>query len=76
MARATAAGIKNIASAIDEAGGEEAAAMKMGEKYIRQFERVAKKETSVVLPVDLGDLGGSLHKIQHFLRPGESGGKS
>lgn len=74
MARATAAGIKNVAAAIEESGGEEAAALQIGEEYIRRLESAAKAGTHLVLPMDLNDIGGSLEKVRRFVRAPERPG--
>lgn len=74
MARATAEGIKSVAEAIEESGGEEAAALQIGEEYIRHLESAAKAGTRLVLPMDLNDIGGSLEKVRRFVRAPERPG--
>ncbi|KAK6199456.1 uncharacterized protein RJT21DRAFT_121784 [Scheffersomyces amazonensis] len=56
---ATAQAIKNIAQAIrDTPGGEQAVSLQVAQEYIKEFGKLAKETNTVVLPANLGDLGG------------------
>jgi regulator of protease activity HflC (stomatin/prohibitin superfamily) len=57
VADATAQGIEKVASAIQKAGGEEAVALKIAEKYVEAFSKLAKESTTVLLPANAGDAG-------------------
>jgi regulator of protease activity HflC (stomatin/prohibitin superfamily) len=57
-ARATAEGIRNIATAIQETpGGPDAVALQVAEKYVDAFGKLAKESNTVVVPATLGDMG-------------------
>lgn len=61
-ARATAAGIDAIAKSI--AAGEDAAqsavSLSVAEKYVDAFSKLAKEGTAVVVPGNVGDIGGMI----------------
>lgn len=61
-AKATAAGIDAIAKSIAE--GEEAArgavSLSVAEKYVDAFSKLAKESTAVVVPGNVGDIGGMI----------------
>jgi regulator of protease activity HflC (stomatin/prohibitin superfamily) len=58
VAIATAEGIRKIAIAIDEPGGQEAVNLRVAEQYIKEFGNLAKENNTIILPADLGDIGG------------------
>lgn len=60
IANATAAGIRKIAEAVQEPGGNEAVSLRLGEQYIEQFGHIAKESTTVLLPSQLSDIGGAV----------------
>lgn len=53
LAEATAKGIERVARALDETGGEKAAALQIAEKYIEAFRHIAKEGNTIVLPSNL-----------------------
>ncbi|KAK9474663.1 uncharacterized protein V1510DRAFT_411616 [Dipodascopsis tothii] len=56
-ARATAAGIEQIAKAIQESpGGRDAVALQVAEKYVDAFAKMAKETNTVVVPSQMGDM--------------------
>lgn len=58
-AKATAAGIRQIATAIQETpGGSDAVSLQVAEKYVDAFGKLAKESNTVVVPAGLGDMGG------------------
>ncbi len=57
VAFATAAGIREVAKAINEQGGENAVALRVAEKYIDAFGELAKTSTTMLLPVNANDAG-------------------
>ena len=61
-ARATAVGIEAIATKIEE--GKEAArgaiSLSVAEKYVDAFGKLAKESTAVVVPGNVGDIGGMI----------------
>lgn len=56
VANATAEGIRQIASAIQEKGGYEAVNLRVAERYIEQFGKLAKEGNTLILPSDLTDV--------------------
>ncbi|KAK6457284.1 uncharacterized protein RJT20DRAFT_38707 [Scheffersomyces xylosifermentans] len=58
---ATAKGLSVIAKAIKETpGGESAVNLQVAQEYIKQFGNLAKETNTVVIPQNLGDLGGMM----------------
>ncbi|KAK9350109.1 hypothetical protein V1523DRAFT_420827 [Lipomyces doorenjongii] len=58
-AQATAEGIRNIAQAIAESPkGSDAVSLKIAEQYVDAFSKLAKESNTIVVPSQLGDIGG------------------
>ncbi len=57
VAEANAKGIELIAAAIRQEGGEDAVALKIGEKYVEAFSKLAQESTTVLLPANANDAG-------------------
>jgi len=57
VAQATADGIREVAKAINEQGGEDAVTLRVAEKYIDAFSELAKESTTLLLPSNAGDPG-------------------
>ena len=60
LAGATAEGIRNIASAINEPGGSDAVNLRIAEQYVREFGNLAKETNTMILPSNLADIGGTV----------------
>nr|MEE4268580.1 stomatin-like protein [Candidatus Krumholzibacteria bacterium] len=58
VARATAAGIRNIAESIEMPGGSDAVNLRVAEQYIKEFGNLAKESNTMIIPTDLSDVGG------------------
>ena len=58
VAQATANGIKEIASAINEKGGLEAVNLRIAQNYLEQFGKLADKNNTMILPSNLTDVAG------------------
>jgi regulator of protease activity HflC (stomatin/prohibitin superfamily) len=56
VASATAEGLRQVGTALSERGGIEAMQLRIGEEYVRQFGKLAKESTTLVVPVNLSDL--------------------
>jgi regulator of protease activity HflC (stomatin/prohibitin superfamily) len=67
IASASAKGISMIAEAISVGSGKEALKLQIAEKYINQIRSLAKKNTEVVLPMDLSDLQAVRKSVEDFL---------
>ena len=51
----------------ENGGGEDAAALQISEQYIEELRKLAKPETRMILPMNLGDIRGTLDQIQRVL---------
>ncbi len=58
VAEATAEGIKKVAQAITLSGGNEAVSLKIAEQYVDAFKKLAQSGTTILLPSNVGDVGG------------------
>jgi regulator of protease activity HflC (stomatin/prohibitin superfamily) len=58
VADATAQAIRMVADAMEMPGGMNAANLKVAEKYVEAFARVAKEGNTLILPGNLADMGG------------------
>ena len=68
IAMATAEGLRQVASAVKEDGGEEAVSLRIAEQYVGAFEKVAKESTTLLLPQGLSDIGGAVAGLQKVLK--------
>ncbi len=57
IAIATAQGIRNIAEAIEQPGGQDAVNLRVAEQYIMQFGKLAQEGNTLIIPSNLGDIG-------------------
>ncbi len=57
VAIATAEGIRSIASAIGEPGGEDAVNLRVAEQYITEFGKLAKEGNTMIIPSNLSEVG-------------------
>jgi len=60
IAEATAKGIREIASAINEKGGTNAVNLRIAEQYLNEFGKLAKTNNSIIIPSDLSDIAGMI----------------
>ena len=58
VASATAQAIQQVALAIQSPGGMDAVNLKVAEKYVEAFAKVAKEGNTLILPGNLADMGG------------------
>ena len=68
IANATAEGIRKIAEAIESPGGADAVNLRVAEQYIKEFGNLAKKNNSVIIPSNLGDIGGMVATVTSLLK--------
>ena len=68
VAKATAASIRTIAEALEDAGGEEAAVLRISETYIEQLNGLAENNSKVILPVDLTNMGEVLANVKNMIK--------
>lgn len=60
IASATAAGIREIALAINEKGGMNAVNLRVAEQYINEFGNLAKTNNSIIIPSNMSDISGMI----------------
>ncbi len=56
-AQATAEGLRKVAEALQNKGGNEAMQLRVAEQYIIRFGEIAKETNTVVIPANLADVG-------------------
>ncbi|MFO7596954.1 MAG: stomatin-like protein [Desulfocurvibacter africanus] len=67
VATATAEGIRSVALALQENGGHGAASLRLAEQYIEQFGKLAKETNTMILPINLADIGGTVAGLTKVL---------
>jgi regulator of protease activity HflC (stomatin/prohibitin superfamily) len=68
VATATAEGLRRVAAALREEGGEEAMQLRVAEAYIRQFGNLAKQANTLVVPVSVGDIASMISLATNIVR--------
>lgn len=63
VAMATAKGIREIASAINDKGGSEAVNLRIAEQYLLEFGKLAQKNNTMIIPGNLSDVSGMVATI-------------
>lgn len=67
VAQATAEGIKKVAESLNMAGGETAANLRVAEKYIAEFGKLAKENNTMIIPASMGDISAMVATIMSVL---------
>ncbi len=60
ITHATAEGIKRIAASLSLDGGETAANLRVAEKYIAEFGKLAKENNTMIIPSNMGDISSMI----------------
>jgi regulator of protease activity HflC (stomatin/prohibitin superfamily) len=68
VATATAEGLRRVGGALSEQGGIEAMQLRIGEEYLRQFGKMAKESTTLVIPGELSDLASVISMATSIVR--------
>ena len=68
IAEASAEAIRKTASAIREPGGSDAVNLKVAEQYVAAFSQLAKTSNSIIVPANLGDIGGLIASAMQVVR--------
>ncbi len=68
VAKATANGLRDIASAINERGGINAVNLRIAEQYVNEFGNLAKINNTIILPSNLTDLAGMVSTVTSVLK--------
>ena len=72
VAEATAKGIREIASAINQEGGMDAVNLRVAEQYIKEFGNLAKTSNSLIIPSNLSDMAGMIASAMTVIRENRS----
>ncbi|OHB65532.1 MAG: stomatin 2 [Planctomycetes bacterium RBG_13_50_24] len=70
VAEATANGIREIASAINEKGGVNAVNLRIAEQYLNEFGKLAKTNNSIIIPSNLSDIAGMIKAASSVIKSG------
>jgi regulator of protease activity HflC (stomatin/prohibitin superfamily) len=68
VATATAEGLRRVGAALSGEGGIEAMQLRIGEEYVRQFGKLAKESTTLVVPGELSDLASVVAMATSIVR--------
>ncbi len=68
VATATAEGLRQVAAALQTAGGHEAMQLRVAETYLGEFGKLAKESTTLVVPADLTDLASMISTATTVMR--------
>jgi len=72
VATATAEGLRRVAIALREPGGQEAMQLRVAEAYVEQFGNLAKAGNTLVVPANLTDLASMISLATTVMRPASS----
>lgn len=67
VATATAEGIRQVATAIETPGGDDAVRLRVAEQYVAQLGQLAKSSTNMVLPANVADVGAMVSLAMNVL---------
>jgi regulator of protease activity HflC (stomatin/prohibitin superfamily) len=70
IATATAEGLRQVASAVSEPGGENAMQLRVAEDYIEQFGNLAKEANTLVVPANLSDIASMVALATNIVKKG------
>lgn len=68
VALATAKGIKEIASAINEKNGADAVNLRIAESYLNEFGKLAQKNNAMIIPANLSDVAGLVASVGNIFQ--------
>lgn len=60
VAEATASAVRQVAAALEAPGGQQAANLKIAEKYVEQFGNLAKAGNTLIVPANIADVASML----------------
>lgn len=72
LAQATAEGLQKIAASLSLAGGTAAANLRVAEKYLEEFGKLAQEGNTMIIPANLSDIGSIVASAMSVLQ--HSGG--
>jgi len=68
VAMATAKGLREIATAINEKGGINAVNLRVAEQYIGEFGNLAKTNNSLIIPTNMSDMAGMIATAMKIIK--------
>jgi regulator of protease activity HflC (stomatin/prohibitin superfamily) len=68
IAMATAKGIREIGTAIEEPGGENAVNLRIAEQYLQEFGKLAQTNNSLIIPSNLSDIAGVIKSASTVMK--------
>jgi regulator of protease activity HflC (stomatin/prohibitin superfamily) len=68
VAKANADGIEFVASALGKEHADEAASLKVAEKYIQAFSKLAKENNTILLPANTGDVSSMVAQAMSVIK--------
>ncbi|MES2298222.1 MAG: stomatin-like protein [Pseudomonadota bacterium] len=68
LAEANSAALRQIAAAIREPGGSDAVNLKVAEQYVGAFNNLAKTNNSIIIPANMGDMGGLIASAMQIVK--------
>lgn len=74
VATATAEGLRQVATAVSERGGEEAMKLRIAESYLEEFGKLAKESTTLVIPANLSDIASMISLATSILAKPDGNG--
>jgi regulator of protease activity HflC (stomatin/prohibitin superfamily) len=76
VAEATASAVRQVAAALEAPGGQQAANLKIAEKYVEQFGNIAKAGNTLIVPSNIADVASMLSAAMTVLDKTKTGGTS
>jgi regulator of protease activity HflC (stomatin/prohibitin superfamily) len=76
VAEATASAVRQVAAALEAPGGQQAANLKIAEKYVEQFGNIAKAGNTLIVPANIADVASMLSTAMTVLDKTKTGGTS
>lgn len=76
VAEATASAVRQVAAALEAPGGQQAANLKIAEKYVEQFGNIAKAGNTLIVPANIADVASMLSTAMTVLDKTKAGGTS
>lgn len=68
IAEATKMSLLNVANALEQNGGMEAANLKIAEQYIEAFKNLAGKNNTMIIPSNLTDVAGTIGTVMQTIK--------
>jgi len=70
VATATAEGLRRVGVSLNQEGGSQAMALRIGEEYVKQFGKLAKESNTLIVPANLSDLSSIIAMATSITKSG------